>query len=250
MPFPPPLYEKLLRRFDELLDEARHLRETATRKRGRARIVSLRTGEVSSRDPDYHVVDYDAYVRWVTKAGTLMGQLLGEGHPQRGIVAEFQGASKPLLSSLRKLIARLEATRDDFSNGFLDDLALQVEANIASDYMAQAEHLLAEGRTGHWDHVPAAVLAGAVLEKSLRALCGEQVPPVATTNPNGKPIRLAGLVDGLKKAQVFNEAKAKQLRAWADIRNHAAHGEFTEFDRSDVDHMIQGVEVFLADYVG
>jgi len=45
-----------------------------------------------------------------------------------------------------------------------------------------------------------------------------------------------------------NELKAKQLRAWADIRNAAAHGEFDKFKRADVEGMIRGVSDFLATY--
>ena len=53
----------------------------------------------------------------------------------------------------------------------------------------------------------------------------------------------------LKKAGVFNELRAKQLRAWADVRNNAAHGEFDQFQRADVEQMIQGISNFLADYL-
>ncbi len=123
---------------------------------------------------------------------------------------------------------------------------LQVEAEIAADYMGQAEQLLAEGQSGKYDHVPAAVLSGAVLEKALRTLCGKQVPPIATVNSKGEPLTLNPLIEALKKAGVFNELKAKQLRAWADIRNKAAHGEFDQFSRHDVEAMIRGIEDFLA----
>jgi uncharacterized protein YutE (UPF0331/DUF86 family) len=66
---------------------------------------------------------------------------------------------------------------------------------------------------------------------------------------NGDPKTLTPLIDDLKKTGVFNELKAKQLRAWADIRNNAAHGEFDQFKRADVDAMIQGINNFLADYL-
>jgi hypothetical protein len=115
--------------------------------------------------------------------------------------------------------------------------------------MGQAEQLLAEGQSGQYDHVPAAVLAGAVLEKSLRTLCDKHNPPIPTVNNNGKPLTLAPLIDVLKKNNVFNELTAKQLRAWADIRNSAAHGQFDEFNRSDVDRMIQGINDFLATHM-
>ena len=47
----------------------------------------------------------------------------------------------------------------------------------------------------------------------------------------------------------YNETKAKLLRAWAGIRNNAAHGEFEHFKRADVEVMIQGINNFLADYL-
>jgi Tfp pilus assembly protein PilN len=143
----------------------------------------------------------------------------------------------------------LRGVKDDFEQGFLDDLATAIEAEIASNYMGQAEHLLAEGQRGKFDHVPAAVLAGAVLENSLRTICGQQQQPIAINNSNGDFKTLSPLVDDLKRAGVFNEAKAKQLRAWADIRNLAAHGEFTQFTRSDVEAMISGINNFLADHL-
>ena len=57
-----------------------------------------------------------------------------------------------------------------------------------------------------------------------------------------------GLIDDLKKSNYFNEAVAKQLRAWTAIRNHAAHGEFEEFTRQQVENMIPGINNFLANY--
>jgi hypothetical protein len=93
------------------------------------------------------------------------------------------------------------------------------------------------------------ILAGAVLEKALRKLCDEHQPPIATVDGNGNPKTLNPLIDDLKKANVFNELKAKQLRAWADIRNKSAHGQFDQFKRTDVEQMIAGVRTFLADYL-
>ena len=146
-------------------------------------------------------------------------------------------------------ISTLKAIKEDFERGFTGDLLVQVETEIAADYMGQAEQLLKEGQSGRYDHVPAAVLAGAVLEKALRTRCSQHQPPIPTTKPDGDPKTLNPLIDDLKKAGVFNEAKAKQLRAWADIRNHAAHGEFDQFDRGDVEQMISGINNFLGDYL-
>ena len=150
---------------------------------------------------------------------------------------------------LNTRIYRLKALKDDFQKGFLGDLGLEIETAIAADYMGQAEQLLAEGQSGQYDHVPAAVLAGAVLEKSLRTLCDKQSPSIPTVNDKGKPLTLGPLIEALKKNNVFNELTAKQLRAWADIRNSAAHGQFDEFNRSQVDLMIQGINNFLTTHM-
>ncbi len=66
---------------------------------------------------------------------------------------------------------------------------------------------------------------------------------------NGQYKMMNALIDDLKKAGLYNELKAKRLRAWADIRNAAAHGEFDEFDRKDTEEMLKGVQNFLADYM-
>jgi len=146
-------------------------------------------------------------------------------------------------------ISTLRAVKDNFEGGFIADLLVQVETEIAADYMGQAEGLLREGQSGKYDHVPAAVLAGAVLEKALRTLCNQQNTPIPTIKPDGAVKTLNPLIDDLKKAGIFNETKAKQLRAWAAIRNHAAHGEFDQFTRDDVELMLSGIKNFLADYL-
>jgi len=66
--------------------------------------------------------------------------------------------------------------------------------------------------------------------------------------PNGERKTLDPLITDLKKTGIYNETKAKQLRAWAAIRNHAAHGEFDQFNREDVEDMIRGIKKFLARY--
>ena len=147
------------------------------------------------------------------------------------------------------IVSTLKALKEDFEKGFLGNLLLQIEAEISADYMGQAERLLKERQSGKYDHVPAAVLAGAVLEKSLRTLCDNHTPPIPTVNSKGELKTLNPLIDDLKKVGVFNELKAKQLRAWADIRNKAAHGEFEKFTRSDVEGMIKGIGDFLAVHI-
>jgi hypothetical protein len=153
------------------------------------------------------------------------------------------------ISDLERLIGYLDGLKRDFDSGMFDDLTSLVVADVSADYMSQAEQLFGEGISGQFDHVPAAVLSAAVLEGALRRLCERQDPPIPLNKTNGDPKTLGTCIDDLKKAGLYNELKAKQLRAWADIRNAAAHGDFAKFDRQDVETMIKGIKNFLADYL-
>jgi hypothetical protein len=194
------------------------------------------------------VPDPQRFSKWETNCLTLFDTFTKQGTKLKERVDEFSHASDGKMGVQFRL-GILEAFRDDFEQGFLDDLLLKVEAEVAADYMGQAEGLLKEGQPGQFNYVPAAVLAGAVLEKALRALCNEQQSPVSIVNAKGETKTLSPLIDELKKAGAFNELKAKQLRSWADVRNAAAHGDFSAFGKADVEQMISGINNFLADYL-
>ena len=151
------------------------------------------------------------------------------------------------IDGITKLQGILKALRDDYKTGLLN-LSTKIEANLDSDYMGLAEQLLGEGTSGQHDYVPAAVLAGAVLEDALRRLCERQNPPISTKT-NGKHKMLKDLIGDLRQSKLLAEPKAKQLEAWASIRNVAAHGQFDKFKRSDVEQMITGIKDFLAEYM-
>lgn len=144
----------------------------------------------------------------------------------------------------------LIALKADLAGGWLDKITEQVQAEVATDYLGMATGLMSEGVQGKNEYVPAAVLAGAVLERGLRDLCGRQTPVVSTAKANGEPKTMNPLIDDLKAAKAFNELQAKELRAWADIRNAAAHGEFEKFNRGHVEAMVAGIGRFLTQYLG
>jgi hypothetical protein len=227
----------LLARFDELIVEGKALVDSIQ--------VFPPTGYIT-----YTTYDWDSQrlARWQTNCLTLFDPFAKPGTKLMGQIDIFAKAGGPK-PEVEYCLGILEAFRDDLDKGFLDNILLKIEAEIAADYMGQAELLLKEGASGSFDYVPAAVLAGAVLEKGLRTLCAQQQPPISVSTPKGEQKTLNPLIDDLKKAGVFNELRAKQLRAWADIRNKAAHGEFDHFKKTDVEQMIQGITNFLGDYL-
>jgi len=172
-------------------------------------------------------------------------QVLPLNHPRRADIPQF-GSDHGCLSYPPTLLAQLKGLRDDFQHGFLDNVAERVAAEFAADYMGQAKGLLTDGGNGSYNHLLAAFLCGAVLEKSLRDLCAREVPPLPTTKADGKPFTMQPIIQTLKKADVILATEAAQLIAWAAIRNKAAHGEFNGFTRQEVAAMIDGVQDFLS----
>jgi hypothetical protein len=233
------LNAKYLERFDELIKQGEDLRKTCYQTGGPCR---------NGFTPIHKWVEFEKFTEWKLKCVTLLENCI----PVKSThIAHIENISKSInkLSDFLSIFAALKAIREDFEKGFLGDLALKVASELAIDYMEQAEQLLDEDGAACYGHVPATVLAGAVLEKSLRILCDKQSPPIPVTDKNGRNLTLYPLINALQKADVFNRTKASILESWANIRNHAAHGEIDKFDKGDVELMIKGVKQFLADYL-
>lgn len=237
----------ILNRFDNLIEEGEAILKNAENISLDSKYIqdNYRNNESGTGNNRFNWSDY---VEWRTKSATLLCYVL----PRDSVhdpTARYFPSLKASSGNMISAISFLKAIKSDLECGFFDDLVTRIEGSIAIDYMEQAEQLLENGHSGQYDHVPAAVLSGAVLEKTLRKLCTEQQPEIAIVTINGEQKTLNPLIDDLKKSGLFNEVKAKQLRSWADIRNKAAHGEFDQFKRSDVEQMIQGVRNFLGDYL-
>ena len=126
-------------------------------------------------------------------------------------------------------IGVVEAAKSDFDSGLLFDMHALITAEVFADFIDQAEHLLEAGY-----YVPAASLAGAVLEDTLRKLCEK----------NGNSIPEATKIDRLNadlaREKVYNKLIQKRITALADIRNNADHGHFDKFQPEDVEDMSSG----------
>ncbi len=230
MPLPPELDQKIRNRFDELIAEGNSL-------------LSKTTNSNNSLSSDFEA--FSVKVLSLTK--TVFGDSERGREIANRIIKYVDGMYEDI--SLGYIVGILRGLKDDYENGFLGDLQEMIVANISADYMTQVEGLLNEGQSDQYDHVPAAVLCGAVLEDALRRLCDRQTPHVPTDKPNGRPKALNALIQDLQKANAFNKLKAQQLLGWAQVRNSAAHGKFDEFSRDDVELMVKGVRNFLADYL-
>ena len=49
----------------------------------------------------------------------------------------------------------------------------------------------------------------------------------------------------LKKAGVYETLDQKNVTAWYDLRTKAAHGKYKEYNKEQVDLMVQGIRGFI-----
>jgi hypothetical protein len=136
----------------------------------------------------------------------------------------------------------LLALRDAYQNGYLEEVHELIHADVFTDFLEMAQHLLEEGYKD-----PSAVLVGGVLEEHLRKLCTKN--GIAITNPTDSKARKAdGLNNDLAKAGAYDKLAQKNVTAWLDLRNKAAHAEYNTYDANQVDYRLRGLRDFLTRY--
>jgi hypothetical protein len=118
---------------------------------------------------------------------------------------------------------------------FLNHKFQQYQEILSDDILDQAKELLGNGYKD-----PAGVLAGVALEVTLKEMCTK------SGMPHNK---LDKMNTDLCKAGKYNMAKQKQITAWADLRNKAAHGQWSDYNQADISDFINGVERFIADFL-
>ena len=139
-------------------------------------------------------------------------------------------------------MAILSAIRGEIAGGWLNSVKALVAAEIFSDFLEMAEHLLAAGYKD-----AAAVMIGSVLEEHLRQLAAANgVPYVRDVDGVQTPKKADALNADLAGAAVYNKLDQKAVTTWLDLRNKSAHGKYGEYEKSQVELMLRGVLEFMS----
>ncbi|MFE5595482.1 hypothetical protein [Streptomyces sp. NPDC056549] len=131
--------------------------------------------------------------------------------------------------------------REDLTAGWAKSVVEMVHADTHSDYLEMAETLL---RSGYKD--AAAVIVGTALEVHIRALCVKH--GIETEFGDGAPKKATVMNADLKKTDVYATLQEKQVTAWMDLRNQAAHGNYEKYDTGEVRGLANGVRDFMLKY--
>jgi hypothetical protein len=215
--------DKLSERFDQLANDINAIEATKR----------VEHSELGS----YTRVDRKLALSWVVKVKNLLVSACGETsqHYKEFEKAEEIRGYEYYYDAFERMTAVFSAAREDYKGGFLTSLRNLIQAEIFDTELEQARELLNSGYK-----VAAAVIAGIVLETTLRDICTRQGLPMSKLDKMNSDIAKTGL---------YNKLQQKRITALADIRNSAAHGKPQEFTENDVKDMIRDVEQFLANYL-
>lgn len=185
-------------------------------------------------------VDRELFNELRTSSLSFIKNLYGDNYIYYKDFDKYLLRSEP--SETERARGILKAIKSEIDNGWLTSMKGLISAEIFSDFLEMAEHLLSEKYKD-----PAAVMIGSVLEEHLRQLCAKN--GIATSEiKNGKSVaKKADLLNAeLSGQSIYNKLDQKNVTAWLDLRNKAAHGNYAEYNQSQVEHMLQAVTEFMA----
>jgi Domain of unknown function (DUF4145) len=183
-------------------------------------------------------VDENELIKWQVNARHLLSMACGRDSEhflafKSNQDPKFVGDSN--YAVLLRQHAVFLAAKNDYDGGYLVQLRDLIQSEVFENELEQAHELF---RANYL--IAAAVIAGTVLETTLRQMCKDH------QIERGK---LDKMNTDLAKAGVYNSLVQKRITALAAVRNSAAHGKPNEFTRDDVSAMIRDVERFVTSKV-
>jgi hypothetical protein len=174
----------------------------------------------------------------ITRAIAAVHRISGPSSTYSQEVDRILKQNPPLHVHTSPIMGIVLALREDTASGYIQNLTEIVHADIFSDFLDMARHLLDNGYKD-----PAAVLAGSTLESHLKNLAIKNSIP---TENAGKAKKASQLNVDLTKANVYNKLDEKNVTAWLDLRNKAAHGSYTEYNLDQVKLLVSSIQDFLS----
>jgi hypothetical protein len=160
--------------------------------------------------------------------------------PKSSFVAQAEAATGYDGYQVGQLTAVLDSFIEYLEAGLHSSLSPERRAQIdvVSDMLEQANSLL-ENKDCH--PAAAAVLVGASLEEFLRNWVEAEGLSIGSSKPG-----IDAYCKSLRSAELIQKQDAKDITAWAGIRNHSAHGEWDQVsDRDRIRLMLEGVNLFM-----
>ncbi len=188
-----------------------------------------------------HVYGQDAY-GILARAESAIRRICSDDSPYRERMMKVLDSPYDEPNKANLIVGIVMGLKGDLEDGYLHSFPELVRGEMFEDLNEMAKHLLQEGYKD-----AAAVIAGASLESHLRQLSTKHGVLVDYTTKEGitkkKTAERLNQELGKNAYSLFDQ---KQITAWLDLRNNAAHGNYSEYDEDKVSKLIEWVGDFIS----
>ena len=205
-----------------------------------------KTIDSSSQYSDFSDVLFSAYGQFRASAIAVINRVAG---PDSVYVKEIDilpmhrdhGSNN---SNIPVIAGIVQALRDDVARDFLESARELIHGELFSDFLEMADFLVSEGYKD-----AAAIMGGGVLETHIHQLCIKHSILLEDTVRGQVQIKRADrLNDELVSANVYSKLDQKNVKAWLDLRNKAAHAEYNQYTIEQVSLLLQSIRDFISRY--
>lgn len=179
-------------------------------------------------------VNSTSFHEWKNNSQNFVLMVCEENSPYYKNFIEGVKIARP--SDIDHGIGILRALKEDLELGYLTRIRDLVSAEIFTDFIEMAQHLL---NNNYKDST--ASLVGAVLENGLRQIAQKHTVDVKSGDDIGS------LNTKLADKEIYNRLTQKQIQSWKAIRDSADHGKFSDYKSEDAKSMLEGVQRFLTE---
>lgn len=185
------------------------------------------------------------YERFMTMARAVIQRITGEHSvymKQAVASSKVTGDVPNYWTAFHGVESVLQLVREAVAAGHLVSASGLIHAAVFADFLEMAQHLVDEGYKD-----AAAVIAGSALEAHLRQLCENANIGITLTNSSVDviPKKADRMNSDLCSAHVYSLLDQKNITAWLDLRNKAAHGDYDKYAAEQVGLMISGIRDFI-----
>ncbi len=140
-----------------------------------------------------------------------------------------------------RVLGILKSIENEIDKGLLEGLEDQISGDIFESVLERANYLLKSGFKR-----AAAVYGRVVLEQTIRRLCDKQKPPIVYNSHS----KASQLNDKLKKSNYLSTHEWRQIQAWFDIGNDAAHKKTENYTIKEVGNFLTSLTEFIEKKLG
>jgi hypothetical protein len=183
----------------------------------------------------------EQFAEFRSAALSFLDNVFGASHPYTRDFHKRVDLATP--DQTREGIGMLRGARSEVAGGWAVNAKTLVSAEIFSDFLEMAEYLLASKYKD-----ASAVMIGSVLEEHLRQLCRKHGVTTTVTDAKGRTFakKAEAMNSDLASANVYNKLDQKNVTAWLDLRNKAAHGQYADYTQAQVEGLLAAVTEFMA----